>query len=74
MFVALWAVAFSLTTVFGCGIDVEAHWGSTHELETHCKGSMTVVLVLCITDFLADVAIISIPIPLVSPYFFREVV
>ncbi|KAI1157576.1 hypothetical protein F5B18DRAFT_644605 [Nemania serpens] len=65
VFVALWAVAFSLTTVFGCGIDVEAHWGSTHELETHCKGSMTVVLVLCITDFLADVAIISIPIPLV---------
>ncbi|KAI1172989.1 hypothetical protein F4777DRAFT_601123 [Nemania sp. FL0916] len=65
VFVALWAVAFSLATVFGCRLDVEAHWGSTHDLETKCMGSMTVVLVLCITDFVADLAIIIIPVPLV---------
>ncbi|KAI1746489.1 hypothetical protein F4782DRAFT_64031 [Xylaria castorea] len=65
VFVVLWAIAFSLALVFGCGLDVEAHWGSTHDLETKCKGSMTVVLVLCITDFAADVAIIAIPVPLV---------
>ncbi|KAI1123321.1 hypothetical protein F5Y10DRAFT_55104 [Nemania abortiva] len=65
VFVAIWAVAFSVAPVFGCGLDVEAHWGSTHDLETKCKGSMTMVLLLCITDFAADVAIITIPVPLV---------
>ncbi|KAI0503108.1 hypothetical protein F5B22DRAFT_630641 [Xylaria bambusicola] len=65
VFVTIWALAFSLATVFGCKLDVEAHWGSTHDLETKCMGSMTVVLLLCITDFAADLAIIIIPIPLV---------
>ncbi|KAI1501576.1 hypothetical protein F5X99DRAFT_382350 [Biscogniauxia marginata] len=64
-FVSLWAIAFILATLFGCKLDVAAHWGSTHDLETKCVGSMQVVLVLCITDFLVDLVIICIPIPLV---------
>ncbi|RWA05201.1 hypothetical protein EKO27_g9906 [Xylaria grammica] len=56
---------YSILLPLTLGLDVEAHWGSTHDLETKCMGSMTVVLLLCITDFAADLAIIIIPIPLV---------
>ncbi|KAI0168902.1 hypothetical protein GGR52DRAFT_552777 [Hypoxylon sp. FL1284] len=65
VFIALWAIAFFFAALFGCKLDIEAHWGSTSDLETQCVGSMTVVLALCITDFIADLAIIIIPIPLV---------
>ncbi|KAI0206736.1 hypothetical protein F4808DRAFT_405147 [Astrocystis sublimbata] len=65
VFVAVWAVAFSLASLFGCKLDIAAHWGSTNELASKCTGSMLVVLALCITDFAADLAIILIPIPLV---------
>lgn len=65
VFIALWAVGFTLVTAFGCRLDFAAHWGSTHDLETKCVGSMQAVLALCVTDFVADLAIIGIPIPLV---------
>ncbi|KAI1741318.1 hypothetical protein F4680DRAFT_73495 [Xylaria scruposa] len=65
VFVVLWAITFSLARVLGCGLDVEAHWGSARDRVTKCRGSTTVLLVLCITDFAADLAIIIIPVKLV---------
>lgn len=64
--VAAWSISFFFATLFECRLSFWAVWGSTIDLITQCVESMQLVLALCITDFMTDVIIICIPIPLVS--------
>lgn len=64
--VAAWSISFFFATLFACRLSFWAIWGSTDDLITQCIESMQLVLALCITDFMTDVIIICIPIPLVS--------
>ncbi|KAI1469817.1 uncharacterized protein F4812DRAFT_420462 [Daldinia caldariorum] len=61
----VWITAFLFTIFFQCGRNLWAIWGSQVEVQAYCFSNTKLILSLCITDFIADVFIISIPIPLV---------
>lgn len=67
--VSLWTAAFFFTSLFQCRLDFWANYGSAMEIQTNCIDTTTMVFVLSITDFITDVVIICIPIPLVSNCF-----
>ncbi|KAI1414492.1 hypothetical protein F5Y13DRAFT_16809 [Hypoxylon sp. FL1857] len=64
-FIALWAIAFFFATFFECGSNFSRIWNSEREFMMRCTYTINVVLTLCITDFVTDIFIFSIPIPLV---------
>ncbi|KAI1799479.1 hypothetical protein F4811DRAFT_543548 [Daldinia bambusicola] len=61
----VWITAFFFAIFFQCGRNLWAIWGSQMELHAYCVRNEKLILSLCITDFIADAFIISIPIPLV---------
>ncbi|KAI4862150.1 hypothetical protein F4820DRAFT_36600 [Hypoxylon rubiginosum] len=63
--VVLWAVTFVFATLFECGRDFRSIWGSQSEFQKQCTNTKNFVLILCITDFVSDILIIAIPVPLV---------
>ncbi|KAI0135792.1 hypothetical protein F4814DRAFT_444598 [Daldinia grandis] len=65
VFTAMWTVAFFFGTLFKCGRDFWALWSSQVEFQAHCSSNTKLILALCITDFVTDIFIICIPIPLV---------
>ncbi|KAI0849109.1 hypothetical protein F5Y00DRAFT_261925 [Daldinia vernicosa] len=65
VFIVVWAVAFFFGMFFECGRNFWAIWNSQVEFRAHCSSNTKLILALCITDFIADVFIICIPIPLV---------
>lgn len=64
--VGAWSICFLFLFIFQCGTNFFAIWGSTMDLIVYCNGSMNRAVALCITDFVCDVIIICIPVPLVS--------
>ncbi|KAI0486502.1 hypothetical protein F4859DRAFT_470568 [Xylaria cf. heliscus] len=64
-FVALWTTAFFFAQLFACRLDFYAYWRSTHDLLTKCVQTKQLFLALSITDFITDVALIIIPLPLI---------
>ncbi|KAI1772959.1 hypothetical protein F4818DRAFT_129498 [Hypoxylon cercidicola] len=64
-FVVIWAVTFFFTTLFECGRDFGAIWDSQNEFQRRCTNTMNLVFALCISDFVTDILIIAIPVPLV---------
>ncbi|KAI2465644.1 hypothetical protein F4781DRAFT_408416 [Annulohypoxylon bovei var. microspora] len=63
--IAAWAVAFFFATLFECDHNFWRIWNSETEFEERCSYTINLVLILCITDFVTDVFIILIPVPLV---------
>lgn len=66
VFIVVWVVAFFFGMFFECGRNFWAIWNSQVEFQARCSSNMKLILTLCITDFIADVFIICIPIPLVG--------
>lgn len=67
--VAAWTIAFFFAEMFQCSTRFWANWGSTHVLQTQCNHTTWVVFAVCLTDFILDVVIITIPIPLVCSMY-----
>ncbi|KAK3989417.1 hypothetical protein QBC44DRAFT_267231 [Cladorrhinum sp. PSN332] len=65
VFVGIWTVAFFLSSVFQCRLQFWAFFGSTMDLIQQCPGTMYIDLSLCITDFVTDLVILAIPVPLI---------
>ncbi|KAI4865742.1 hypothetical protein F4820DRAFT_418966 [Hypoxylon rubiginosum] len=65
VFIALWSAGFFFTTLFQCGSNIWATWGTEQELLTHCLSSWPLALSFSVTDLITDVVIISIPVPLI---------
>ncbi|KAI2614257.1 uncharacterized protein GGS25DRAFT_470957 [Hypoxylon fragiforme] len=67
--VVLWTLGFFFTVVFECGTNFWVVWStdsaSAKNLTTHCIPTMPLALSIGITDFITDVIIISIPVPLI---------
>ncbi|KAI0890386.1 uncharacterized protein GGS22DRAFT_150763 [Annulohypoxylon maeteangense] len=66
--VSLWTVGFLFTTVFECGLDFWVLWGtnsSAKNITSHCVNTQYMSLIFGVTDFITDVVIIGIPIPLI---------
>lgn len=60
-----WTMAFFLTNIFECGLNFWAIWGTTMQLMENCVDTMQVVLWFCITDFVTNLLVIAIPVPLI---------
>lgn len=63
--ISMWMAGFFLTTLFQCRLYPGAAWESPIAQLQHCISQPKVALALAITDFMTDIIIISIPIPLV---------
>ncbi|KAI2467251.1 hypothetical protein F4781DRAFT_433647 [Annulohypoxylon bovei var. microspora] len=66
--VSLWTVGFFFTTVFECGLDFWVLWGSNSSgknITSHCINTQHLSLSFGVTDFITDVVIIGIPVPLI---------
>ncbi|KAI0975161.1 plasma membrane protein Pth11-like protein [Xylaria arbuscula] len=64
-FIALWATAFFFAQLFGCRLNFYAYWRSTNDFLTKCVHTEQLFLTLSITDFITDVVLIIIPLPLI---------
>ena len=62
-----WTVAYLCAMGFNCGTKFWAHWGSYFELFTYCVGGHHIYESLLISDFILDVIILIIPLPMVRP-------
>ena len=67
--VSMWTVVFFFGHLFACGINFSAWWG--RHFETECV-SLDFELSFALSDFLMDVSIMAMPIPMVSPYLLRN--
>ncbi|KAI8960082.1 hypothetical protein F5Y11DRAFT_280565 [Daldinia sp. FL1419] len=65
IFTMIWTAAFFFVILFECGHNFWAIWNSQAEFQAHCSSSAKSILALCITDFVTNVCIICVPIPLV---------
>ncbi|KAI3328949.1 hypothetical protein HD806DRAFT_481177 [Xylariaceae sp. AK1471] len=63
--VAAWTVALFFAELFQCRTKFWANWGSTHDIRTQCTMTTKIVFAVCLTDFLLDLTIIIMPIPLI---------
>ncbi|KAL7625751.1 hypothetical protein AAE478_004974 [Parahypoxylon ruwenzoriense] len=63
--VVSWTLAFVFATLFECGRNFWIIWSSQRNFETRCPGTVKLIFTLCLTDFLTDIVILCIPIPLV---------
>ena len=62
----LWSIAFILMTIFACGIQFWANWGSTASMLEFCPFTFTTEYGLIISDLILDVFIFLMPIHQVS--------
>lgn len=59
-------IGFFFATLFECGSHVSAMWQSAEALQTYCPNTDSYDYGFAISDFITDVMILAMPIPLVS--------
>lgn len=59
-------IGFFFATLFECGSHISAMWQSAVALETYCPNTDSYDYGFAISDFITDVIILAMPIPLVS--------
>lgn len=62
---ALWKIIFFFTSVFQCGSNFSAFWGSFADYAKHCLYIFGEVVALAITDVALDLAVLALPLPYV---------
>lgn len=68
--VILWATAFFLWFLFSCRNGFAARWTTIQTLHSVCTTDIRSDLALAISDFLTDVMILALPIPMVNFHTF----
>lgn len=63
--VILWTIAFFFAHVFACGVYVSNTWGPLIDLK-HCANGDVIANGLFISDFLSDLLVLVLPMPIVS--------
>ena len=65
--VVVWDLGFTLTMLCACRSDFRAHWSTTtsKELTTRCINTFLMMYALSISDFITDLIILLIPIPMI---------
>lgn len=66
--VLLWTAAFFFALLFACKGNWSAWWGWVMDLSTKCVHTLQLELGLVTSDFVTDVLIMVLPIPMVSSY------
>lgn len=60
-----WTIAFFFALLFACKGNWSAWWGSVLDLSTKCVQTLKLELALVTSDFVTDVLIMVLPIPMV---------
>ena len=63
--VILWTIAFFFAHVFACGVYISNTWGPLTDLK-HCANGDVIANGLFISDFLSDLLVLVLPMPIVS--------
>lgn len=63
-----WTIAIFFAEMLQCGTRFWANWSTLTNLDIQCTETTYIALGLAITDFVIDVVIIGIPIPLVGSF------
>lgn len=61
-----WAIAFDFALLFICKGHFVAWWQSIKELDKYCRTELEWKLGYAISDFIMDLIILAMPMPLVS--------
>ena len=62
---SIWTIAFFLTQLFSCGRHVDWNWGPLIN-QTRCLSGLAYTDALYVSDFITDLLVICLPIPIVS--------
>lgn len=65
--VAAWAVTFFIAILAACGTLVQANFQTLGALKEECVNTFDILIALAVSDVAVDLAILVMPIPLVSP-------
>ena len=69
----LWVITFILIIIFPCGYHISDNWGTAASQQAHCLViGYTSLEGLAASDFIIDVVLITLPIPMVGTAFFTE--
>lgn len=63
--VIAWGVAFIFAIMFWCGSHMSAWWTDIEELNKYCGSALEVETAWAISDFILDVVVIVMPMPMV---------
>lgn len=66
--IAVWMSAFFFVQLLVCKGNFWAYWSSAVNLQKFCPGTTYKSLAFAISDFITDVIILAVPIPLVRNY------
>jgi hypothetical protein len=62
----MWMVAFTLTFIFQCRLNMWAYWSSLPDILEHCLNDGPINIAFTVTDFIGDLIVFVVPIPMVS--------
>lgn len=65
--VGIWAVTFFIAILAACGTSIAANFQTLGDLKTECVDTFEILIALAVSDVAVDLAILIMPIPLVSP-------
>lgn len=65
--VAAWAVTFFIAILAACGTSIQANFQTLGALKGECVNTFDILIALAVSDVAVDLAILVMPIPLVSP-------
>ena len=63
--VSVWTVAFFFANAFSCRTNFSAYWSPLEVLQTRCINTLQELLAFAISDFITDILILCMPIPMV---------
>ena len=65
--VGAWAITFFIAILAACGTSVAANFQTLGALKGQCVNTFEILIALAVFDVAVDLAILIMPIPLVSP-------
>ena len=65
--VAAWAITFFIAILAACGTSIAANFQTLGALKGECVNTFDILIALAVSDVAVDLAILIMPIPLVSP-------
>lgn len=68
----IWGISFFFAFLFVCHGHFSAWWKTIQTLNTHCKSGLDIELIWAISDFIMDMMIIFLPIPMVRSCLFCQ--
>ena len=66
--VGAWAVTFVIAILAACGTSIAANFQTLGALKEECVDTFDILIALAVSDVVVDLAVLFMPIPLVSSF------